>query len=369
MNEEQTVTDMQAEIFSGLEPLSRPVSSAAGLKAVHETAALAAAPGWAPISIRGKDAADYLHRRLAQSVKPLAIGRGCQALQLSGEGRMECDLLLYRCGEAEFLALVDPSFAEAAAELLDRYVLMDEVEVGAGWTDRATLTLLGPKAAEAIGSLPGADVRAGCEEDSWSFVAGEHEGSKFEVYRDGRWATPCFQIVVPVSSLEAVVAKLADRVEAMGGAVISGDVLNYARLENGVTRFGADTTLKTIPLEVNLRPAIDLNKGCFPGQEFLARINNLGHPANVLARLKFESSAEIGVGDTVGAAEGSEGAEGRVTSIGRLEDVTEGLALATLPWKLRELHEAGIRTRGGLVKAHVELLGDYPDASSKKEMP
>lgn len=369
MNSEQTVAQTMAESFEGLEALKASASPVKGLKAAHESAVLAAMPGWAPLAITGKDAADYLHRRLSQSVKSLPTGRGCQALQLSGEGRMECDLLLYRRSEQEFVAFVHASFAEAAAELIDKYVLMDEVEVRGLWAEQATLTLLGPRVAEAIGSGLGDEVRFACEADAWSMVSGECDRVPVEIYRDGRWATPCFQITVPKISLESVAAKLAGAVDAAGGAVISGEVQDYLRIENGVAQFGADTTVKTIPLEVNLRPAIDLNKGCFPGQEFLARINNLSHPANVLARLRFDASAGVAPGDAVGGESDSDGPEGRLTSVRRLEGVNEGLALATLPWKLRELQGAGIRSRDGEVSARVELLGEYPDASGKKKTP
>lgn len=369
MNEEQTATDALAEAFAKVSDLQKPLRDAEGLRDAREAAALAAAPGWVPIEIAGKDAPDYLHRRLAQSVKDVQPGRGRQALQLSGEGRMEADLLLYRRDESEFVALVDAPFAEAAAELLDKYVLMDEVEVRGGWAQQVSLTLLGPKSGEVLEALLGKDVADELEADTWSAASGDCGGEALEVCRDGRWSTPCFQVLLPAGSFAELAGKFDVAVKAAGGGVVSGEVLNYLRIENGVTRFGTDTTVKTIPLEANLRPALDLDKGCFPGQEFLARINNLGHPANVLARLSFDGTAPVSPGDAVSEAGNPEGPAGRITSVQRLENVNEGLALATLPWKLRELSEGEIRAEGGGVKARVELLGEYPDASAKKPAP
>jgi hypothetical protein len=155
---------------------------------------------------------------------------------------------------------------------------------------------------------------------------------------------------------------LADETKKRGGVVISADEFNYARIENGVTQFGLDTNGKTLPLEANLRPALDLNKGCFPGQEFLARINNLGHPALVLARLRFDDGVGIAAGDLVTGMGDDPGAGGTVTSAQTLEGVKEGVALATLPWKMRELESVKVETKAADVTAAVELLGEYHDA-------
>lgn len=362
MNEESTTADAMADSFAKMDVFQLTASATDSLRAVHESAALVAAPGWALIGISGKDAADYLHRRLAQSVKDLEIGRGRQALQLSGDGRMECDLLLYRRGETDFVALADRASAASAVEILGKYVLMDEVEVGGEWTEKGSLVILGARASEVLERWVGGAVRDGVETGAWVFVRAVCDGVPVEVFRDGRWSVPCFQIVVPAGSLSETAGSLADETKKQSGAVISADEFNYARIENGVTQFGLDTNGKTLPLEANLRPALDLNKGCFPGQEFLARINNLGHPAHVLARLRFDDGVGIAAGDLVTGMGDDPGAGGTVTSAQTLEGVKEGVALATLPWKMRELKNAKVETKAADVTAAVELLGEYHDA-------
>ncbi len=365
MNDERTALDARAEDFQKITDFRVTSSPAESISVVRESAAVVAAPGWASIRISGKDAADYLHRRLAQAVKDLEIGCGRQALQLSGEGRMECDLLLYRRDEKDFAALTDASSADSAAEILEKYVIMDEVEVQGEWPEKSSFVLLGPDAPQVLSSLLGESDRVGCEANAWSFVEGSCDGVPVEVYRDGRWAVPCFQIFVPAESFHKIASRFVDETKGMGGSLISPEVFEYARIDQGITLFGWDTTARTLPLEANLRPALDLNKGCFPGQEFLARINNLGHPAHVLARVRFDGRVEVAVGDAVLERVDAPEPGGTITSVQRLEGVEEGVALVTLPWKMREAKAVSLRTKNDSVAASLELLGEYHDARSE----
>jgi folate-binding protein YgfZ len=156
--------------------------------------------------------------------------------------------------------------------------------------------------------------------------------------------------------------------ESAGGAVVHPDAFEFFRIERGVPAFGRDITERTIPLESNLRDALDLGKGCFPGQEFLARINNLGHPARVLARLRFDGASPA-VGDAVKDSHRFSAAEGgTITSVGRVEG-GQGLAFATLPWKLRGSGQLEIVSAGGPVRAAAELVGEYPDATERRPTP
>lgn len=344
-----------------------PVADAEAWAAITTHAALVFLPGPAAIEISGRDAADYLHRRLAQSVKKLPVGRGVHALQLSGEGRMECDLLLYRSGETRFTALADAALADSAAAILDKYVLMDEVEIAGPSGERATLTLLGPRSTEVAGEVFGAEARGSLEADRWSTLTdAQFRGRPVSIFSDGRGSIAILHLCVRQADADAVVSAIAGVLKASGGAVAGPEAAEYARIAAGIARFGADTDGATIPLEANLRDAIDLNKGCFPGQEFLARINNLGHPAKVLARLRFDATTAPAVGDAVRDPAAEAQGEGRVTSARKLEGVAEGLGLAVLPWKLRHLREVVVPGGGRSVNAAVELLGEYPDASDAR---
>lgn len=344
--------------------LPAPAPDATALGAMRARAALLPDSDWLPMAVFGPDAADYLHRRLTQSIRSLPVGAAAHALQLGGDGRMQGDLLVYRRGEAEFTVLAQRRFAEGVFELLEKYILMDRVEMAKTRTGRSMTMLLGPSSPDALVAIGGPGAAPFLKPDGPAVLGPlEIEGTSLEVFRDVRWGVPCFHLSLAKEGSAALAARIQGTIESGAATLASPAAVEYFRIAQGVPLFGADTTQDTIPLEANLHGALDLNKGCFPGQEFLARINNLGHPANVLARLAYDPDSRPAPGAPVFA--GMEGTEeaGAVTSASTLEGVAPGLALASLKWKYREAAELFLGATGARVAAAVELLADYPDRS------
>lgn len=337
---------------------SMPASPAEAIQAMRSGVALGLEPAWLPIRIAGRDAADYLHRRLTKSVRSMKPGAGAHALQLSGEGRMQCDLLVYRSGESEFVALAEESQAEAAFAIIDKYVLMDNVEVKRDWEYRIAAILIGPKATEVIGELCEASEAEMESRGPWLCTKVGGEESMIEVFRDGRWMVPCFHLSLHRGDRNGL-ERLKTALIKAGAKSAPIEAVEYFRIEQGVPRFGADTTERTIPLESNLRDALDLDKGCFPGQEFLARINNLGHPARVLARLTCDPSAAVAPGDRVLESAEDAAGIGIVTSAQRLEGIGEGLALATIEWNARSSDKVSIEGGNSMITAACECLVEF----------
>jgi glycine cleavage system aminomethyltransferase T len=146
MNDSRTTQKFPAAALERLREGLPPASSGDSLEALRSGAALVLSDLWLPLSIQGPDACDYLHRRLTRSVRDLPVGAGAHALQLAGDGRMQADLLLYRTGDQAFVALAQEEFAEATIELIEKYVLMDDVTVERLWPGHVSFMLIGPKA-------------------------------------------------------------------------------------------------------------------------------------------------------------------------------------------------------------------------------
>jgi tRNA-modifying protein YgfZ len=216
------------------------------------------------IRIAGPDRLSWLHSLTTQSLERLAPGETAEALILSPQGHVEHHLVLTDDG-TQIWAHVEPGTAGPAVEFLESMRFMLRVEPADVTAEYAVLTLLGPDAA----AIPPAE-------------AGEV---------DAVAATRAFgtDLIVPRHRLADAAKDLQAR-----GAVLAGMWAHEAlRIAARRPRFGLDTDHRTIPHEVGwIETAVHLNKGCYRGQETVARVHNLGHPPRRLVFLHLDGSED-----------------------------------------------------------------------------
>jgi folate-binding protein YgfZ len=228
------------------------------------------------LRLSGKKAVEMLNAVLTNQV-PEEDRLGVYALLLNPKGRIQADLRVMKSGE-DVLITVEPEGAAAAKELLGRYAPFYRVGLedlsDASW---GVLGLYGPRAGDlletpdlaehesAVVSLNGADL----------LTAGV--------------AVPVggYDLLGPSDALEAARNHLRER-----GAVAAGlDAYEAARIEAGVPRFGSDITPENFPAEAGiLERAVSFQKGCYPGQETVARMHYRGHPNRELHRFVVEGT-------------------------------------------------------------------------------
>jgi folate-binding protein YgfZ len=216
------------------------------------------------IRIAGPDRLSWLHSLSTQSMERLAPGDTAEALILSPQGHVEHHLVLTDDGSALW-AHVEPGTAGPLLEFLESMRFMLRVEPADVTAEYAVVTLLGPDAG-AIPSSEAGDVDA---------VAVTH--------------TLGTDLIVPRHRLSEVAAELTAR-----GAVLAGMWAYEAlRIAARRPRFGLDTDHRAIPHEVGwIETAVHLSKGCYRGQETVARVHNLGHPPRRLVFLHLDGSED-----------------------------------------------------------------------------
>lgn len=251
------------------------------------------------LTITGPDRLTWLHSLTTQHLERLAAGQSAQALILSPNGHVEHHLTLADDGTTTWLH-VEPGAAAPLAEFLESMRFMLRVEVADVSRDYAVLTLLGPAGGDLAAGLDG--VAARVNPDSFGVI----------------------DLIVARDRLPGTAAGLARR-----GAVMAGLwAFEAARIAARVPRLGLDTDHRTIPHEVGwIETAVHLSKGCYRGQETVARVHNLGHPPRRLVFLDLDGSADRlpGHGDPVelaGAVVGFTGSAARHYELGPI-----GLAL------------------------------------------
>jgi folate-binding protein YgfZ len=230
--------------------------------------------------IPGADRLTWLHSITSQHLDRLGDAAGSEALVLSPNGHVEHHLVLADLGGTTW-ADVEPGTGTALHAFLERMRFMLRVEPALVTESWAVLSLVGPKATEVLvaAGLPAPEAEYAVTATAAGFVR------RMPPIGDG--AATVFDLVVPRGDIDAVVDSLA--------APLAGFVAYEAlRVEARRPRLGVDTDHRTIPNELPwLHTAVHLEKGCYRGQETVARVHNLGRPPRRLVLLHLDGVSEV----------------------------------------------------------------------------
>jgi folate-binding protein YgfZ len=270
--------------------------------ALVEGTAFADLSSWRKIALTGADAEGWLNDLVSADISGLLARRSRRSLLLTPTGRIRAEFTVARVGD-ELLLLQDPSQPEAVDAALAPYVLSSDVEL----VDRTdSLALFALPAAECPGDMPG------CVEPSVTGAGTD--------------------LLVDADEHDPALVSLS-RTRTLG----SDADLDAWRVIVGRPRFGIDALPEDLPQEAGLAGAVAFDKGCYLGQEAVAKVRNLGHPRRLVVHVQAESV--LAVGDTV-TARGEPA--GRITSAAGSEG--RWRALARIGWEARD---AELGTEGG----------------------
>jgi tRNA-modifying protein YgfZ len=230
------------------------------------------------LRLSGKDPLGMLNAILTNEV-PEEEHCGVYALLLNPKVRIRADLRVLK-SDGDVVINTEPEGTAAAKELLGRYAPFSRVEVedlseaGVPW---GILGLYGPRAEKLLDGLELA----------------EHETAQVKVGGVDLLAAgvatpvPGYDLLGPADALSAARDHLARR----GAVPVGLQAYETARVAAGIPRFGSDITPENFPAEVGiLERAVSFEKGCYPGQETVARMHYRGHPNKTLYRLAIEGT-------------------------------------------------------------------------------
>jgi tRNA-modifying protein YgfZ len=251
------------------------------------------------VGVGGGDARRWLNDLVTAAVEPLGPGRSCRSLLLSPTGRIRADIQILASGDA-FVLAQDPGQPRPIDDLLAPYVLSADVRMEA-LAGRALLCAPG-------GGPPPPET---AREDVFapSMLGG---GFDLLVGEDRR--------------ADAARAMLPRR-------SVSEDAVREWRIRRGVPTFGVDLDESSLPAEGGLEEdTVDFTKGCFLGQESVAKLRNLGHPPQVAPGLVADGPVESGEELSAGGVE-----VGRITSVSHGDGQPGSTrVLARVRWEARE---------------------------------
>ena len=269
------------------------------------------------IEVRGNDRTHFLHSFCTADIKKLAAGQGCEAFVTNHQGKIVGHVLVLNRGE--FL-LLDTVAGQAAGLIahLDRFVISEDVAFKDLSDAACDLLFSGNQCGALLERLSGQTPPAAMMTQTSAAI----EGRSVLISRVEYAAPLSFFVQVELSHASEVLAAA----EQAGAKRCRPEAVEMARIEAGVPLFGRDITDDNLPQEINRdAKAISFTKGCYLGQETVARIDALGHVNRVLAALRFQDKGVPEPGTSL-LTDGKE--VGRITSAAWSPKLNSPLALA-----------------------------------------
>ncbi|GAA2712709.1 YgfZ/GcvT domain-containing protein [Micromonospora olivasterospora] len=246
------------------------------------------------VAVSGEERIGWLHTLTTQHLATLRAGEGTELLVLSPHGHVEQHAMVAEDGVTTWLD-TEPGATDGLLAYLEKMRFFSRVEPRDATAEQALLSLVGPEATGALGTL---GVTGLAEPDALAvpgpkFRSGELPARPTVRYAvaplpGGGWARrgPLgVDLLVPRPAMADVVARLRDAGVPVAGLWAYEAVRVAARR----ARVGVDTDHRTIPAEVELiGPAVHLDKGCYRGQETVARVHNMGRPPRRLVLLHLD---------------------------------------------------------------------------------
>ena len=259
------------------------------------------------VKATGEDALDLLNRLSTNKVDHLQPGNWAPTVLTSDRGRIVDVLCVIHAGDCVYL-LTSPGQQQAVIDWLDKYTIMEDLEVEDVSAATSVVALAGHGAEEALGLEIGDGERLpGMQYPAPRAAVGGHEAIAIGRPMGG---LPCCLLVAPTAAAGEIVTALA----AVGAAETDDASWEALRVASGLPAFGSEMGEPYNPLEAGLIGAIDFTKGCYIGQEVIARLDSYHRVQKYLSVLRFTDGSEA----TEGAELYHEGrSAGTVTSLYR----------------------------------------------------
>ena len=255
---------------------------------VRESVGLADRSARGKLQLVGAEAAEFLQGQITNDVEALEPGTGCYAALLSHKGKVQVDMRVLRGRDWIWLD-TEPGLEALMERTIRTYGIGRDIRAEDVTGGRAILSLLGPASRTALDVEPPAGVEH-------AFVEGEH----------GLYVVTDLGVDGICAAADADAVRLALDVEP-----VSEEAAECLRIESGRPRFGVDFDAETIPEEAGLNDrAVSFTKGCYVGQETVARLHYKGKPNRHLRGLRLSEPAATG--STLSHGERTVGALGSV---------------------------------------------------------
>ena len=241
------------------------------------------------LRVTGADRVRFLNGMLSNDVAKLGDGEACASLLLDRKGHVLAELFVLAEPEAILLD-VAPGLEAELSSVLEKHVIADDVALASQSSESGQLGVEGPGAREAVQALGFAAPAPG------RFARVDFSGGSLVLLAGGSLGDDGLRVLAKRALLPRLRAALAL-------PALSPEAAEVLRIEAAIPKLGSDVSARNFPQEARLEHAFSLAKGCYVGQEIVARIASRGAVNRLLVKLRTKElvapGAEIRVADTV----------------------------------------------------------------------
>ena len=286
------------------------------------------------IILSGKEHIKFLQGVLTNDVDKLSEGNGLYSTFLTAKGRMIADMRVYRRSQSTLLD-IEPGINERVSELLIKNKISYKATIE-DWTDRLSLiSVQGPQSRKLLEKILGEKI---IDLKEYEFIIREINNMEAMIAKSRRTREDGFDLYLPIDGGDKLLwGSLIDKGNEFKLIPVGNNAMETLRIEAGIPKYGVDMNENTIPIEAGLWHALSFDKGCYVGQEVIARIKWRGHVNWHLVGLIFEGDNIPKRGDKI---LNEEREIGYITSSAFSPNLNKAIALAYIR---REFKEPGTR--------------------------
>lgn len=239
----------------------------AELDAINKNVALLDRSYLGKIAVKGQDALDLLNRISTNDLQYLAVGTMCDTVFASPKGRLIDYCRVINSGDD--LILIGSFFhVNHLIEWINRFIILEDAQVTDVSADYSWLTLIGPHSKIFLGQLINKTL-TDSEEAIWLDI----KGKNFPVLKNVSFKYPAYNFFFKNSDAWTIISALLDHLNSFKGQLIGDTAFQIIRVESGMPDWGTEITQDYNPHEARLTQAVSFTKGCYTGQEVIARLD------------------------------------------------------------------------------------------------
>lgn len=220
------------------------------------------------IYIKGKDSLDLLNRISTNDLHYLAIGTVCDTIFVTPKGRLIDYCRIINIGEDQYILICSFIKTNHLMEWINKFIILEDVMISDVTDEYIWLTLLGPHSKRFLNNFSKNPIS---EEDEAIWL--ENDLFQFPAFKNTNFISLAYNFCFTKDEAKAIFPKLINSLTKLNGSLIGDSAFQVIRIESGMPDWGTEITEDYNPHEARLIDAVSFTKGCYTGQEVIARLD------------------------------------------------------------------------------------------------